>query len=305
MVVGCTAPRIVLLESDDSGSEVATDAASDSHESCRTFRLDGGVCSGHDDDGDCVPDTCDSCPSVVDAPLTGSVLDKGIETIPEGAACAHAFAPFDTVRTRLFFEPFDDPSHTFAVHTHTAIAGLHRGTSEITIGGAGVDGTGSPFLLFPTELPEDRPAVLITVMRIETGAGVLMRETDETRDTYDAYGCYVSATFQRFGPYRGAPPCGVDDCAAFMEVKTPWPVKLLGATRVGLRMSVANVAGGALVECELFDPAQPETLLRARTGSDYVVRTTFPEPVLHTGRAGLFTQAGATVFESVDVQIAP
>ncbi|MGZ3419737.1 MAG: hypothetical protein ACXWUG_24475 [Polyangiales bacterium] len=302
----CRAPLIVLEIEDASSDAAFGDVAIDTRPTCRTFRLDGGVCAGHDDDGDCVPDSCDSCPAVVDAPATGTVLSSGIGAIPETAVCAHAFAPFDTVRTRLFFEPFEDASHALAVHSNTATTGLHRGISEITLGGAAIDGTGSPWLTFPSiDVPPGRPAIVIAIMRVESGAGILMRTVDGSKfDTYYAYGCYLSVVTRRFGAFKAAPPCGVGGCSSTTDLKTPWPDRVPDTGRVGVRMSFADTDGGALVECELFDPEKPESLLLART-SDSVSRTTFPPPVYPSGRIGLFTESAPTVFESIDVQFAP
>src|SRR4051794_36373546 len=70
MLVTCAAPR-VIVEPTDAPTETEPEVTTDTRPACRTFRLDGGVCTGHDDDGDCIPDSCDSCPSIADAPKSG------------------------------------------------------------------------------------------------------------------------------------------------------------------------------------------------------------------------------------------
>ena len=96
VAAGCQAPTIHAADAGD-----AADAAGDAPV-CAPIRGPMGVCSEPaDEDGDCIPDSCDGCPNVFEKPPATA---PGPAMAAE--ACTSVHAPFDTLTKRVLFEPF-------------------------------------------------------------------------------------------------------------------------------------------------------------------------------------------------------
>ena len=92
LLVGCNAPAIEVTTADTGATDTAAaDVATDTREPCKTVKFDGAVCEGHDEDDDCTPDDCHSCPNVPQDPNFNA---PGKATA--GLACSY-LKPFDTI----------------------------------------------------------------------------------------------------------------------------------------------------------------------------------------------------------------
>ncbi|MBK7400710.1 MAG: thrombospondin type 3 repeat-containing protein [Myxococcales bacterium] len=301
----------------DADPEVATDSAPD------VYTLpDGRTCTGHEEDGDGVPDSCDNCPNVKNPGQEGGAI---------GTACLPA-EPFisASAANRLLFDPFRSLSSWKAVGAGAGqfVEGLD---GDSFLGGTTADGD----LRFVfNKIGAATGAVVLTteIANLEDAggsAGVLLRVTSDFRFYICALslvnGFAVARTPDIVAPATTAcsgGPCapvafaipGVGDAgpkAAQAAIpKDVLPVKV-GDT-VGLRASIttATPAGGDAagtvyeLECRVFNPRVPSTLLTKDPA--YALKVTIPVSKLYAnGEVGLYAQKSRASFTSVDVLSGP
>lgn len=287
--------------------DTATEAAGDSY-----TLPDGRVCTGHDEDGDGVPDDCDNCPNVANPDQAGGAI---------GTACAPSSA-FITDASRLLFDPF----RSFAWSTFGAGAGAFgAGTDGDSVKG-GSTGVDLPFAVAATGAGSSAVVVTTTVTITEEtsdnpgpGAGILLRVNSDPSRRF--FLCGVS-TVSGFAVQR-APDGGCnggvcapvtftvpDSDGGVTTAQLPIPADVphaIGAT-IGLRASATTSLGdgGILgdIECRVFDPKRPETL--QSTESKYAIKVTAGgSRWLASGEVGLYAQRAKAVFGSVDALRGP
>lgn len=306
---------------DELVSDVATEAAVDAVPEAYTLP-DGRVCSGHDEDGDGVPDNCDNCPNVKNPDQAGGAI---------GTACLPA-SPFiaPSSASRLLFDPFRSLSSWKPAGTGAGVfvEGLD---GDSFLGGTTADGD----LRFVFDkIGAGTSAVVLTteISLLEDGgtgsAGTLLRVTSDFRFYLCALslknGFAVARTPDIVAPATTA--CTGGPCApvAFavpggdsgpVAAQAPIPAaivpKAAGET-IGLRASITSGAattGDAAsvtheLECRVFNPRDPSTLLTKDPA--YALRVVIPVSKLYAnGEIGLYTQRARASFASVDVLTGP
>lgn len=292
----------------DTGVDSTTEAAVDSG----YVLADGRVCTGHDEDGDGVPDECDNCPNVANPDQAGGAI---------GTACAASKA-FITDATRLLFDPFR--SFTWiAAGSGAGVFGPGTDADSVVGGSTGVD---LPFAVAATGAGASAVVVTTTVTITEEtsdnpgpGAGVLLRVSSDASRKF--FLCGVS-TVSGFAAQR-APDggCSGGVCAPVTftvpgadggtsAAQLPLPAELphkIGDV-IGVRASATTSLGdGGILgdfECRVFDPKKPSTL--SSTDPAWAVKVTAGGAKwLSSGEVGLYAQRAKAIFGSVDVLRGP
>jgi hypothetical protein len=308
-LASCHAPAVAVDPPDarDDGSadgaETATDTFVDARV-CPTFRKDGDPCTGHDEDGDCIPDECDDCPGLANE-------DQIVGARAVGKECLHLEAPFAEATERFTFEDFTSmptwqhvlqfPAEDFVVDGDELVGGI-----------AGSSAT--PYLR-NTRSALGRTIVVTTVFTMVETPGVVAVMLDVEAAPARLFACVVNgATFEPV--YVGdTPRCGgagcpflpfFDDTGARVIANIPAKLKFAPGTRLGLRASLSSGAGGVTreLECRVFDPSSPTTL-QISSGSSYSLRVKVPT-VGWLGSSFALLASGTSVrFEHVDVLASP
>lgn len=306
---------------DELVSDAAVEAATDV--TPETYTLpDGRVCSGHDEDGDGVPDNCDNCPNVKNPDQAGGAI---------GTACLPA-APFIAASSasRLLFDPFRSLSSWKPAGTGAGafVEGLD---GDSFLGGTTAD---SDLRFVFDKIGAGTSAVVLTteIAVLEDGgtgsAGVLLRVTSDFRFYLCALslknGFAVARTPDIVAPATTActgGPCapvafavpGADGGSVAAQANIPPAIlpKVAGET-IGLRASITSGAattGDAAgvtheLECRVFNPRDPSTLLTKDPA--YALKVTIPVSKLYAnGEIGLYAQRARASFGSVDVLTGP
>lgn len=272
---------------------------------------DGRVCSGHDEDGDGVPDDCDNCPNVANPDQAGSDI---------GTACAPASA-FIAAPSRLLFDPF----RSFGWTTFGSGPGVFQSAPDGDSIAGGTTGVDLPFVVGMTGAGASAVVVTTTVTIVEEasdnagpGAGVLLRVNGSPTKRF--FLCGVS-TVSGFAAQR-APDGGctggvcaavtftyaVDGGTAPAQFTIPADIPHKIGDTIGLRASAtASLGDGGILgdfECRVFDPKRPETL--KSTDSKYAAKVTAGGARwMPSGEIGLYAQRAKAVFGSVDVLRGP
>lgn len=306
---------------DELVSDGATEAAGDVAPEAYTLP-DGRVCSGHDEDGDGVPDNCDNCPNVKNPDQAGGAI---------GTACLPA-SPFIAPSSagRILFDPFRSLSSWKPAGTGAGVfvEGLD---GDSFLGGTTAD---ADLRFVFNKIGAATSAVVVTteIAVLEDGgtgsAGVQLRVTGDFRFYLCALslknGFAVARTPDIVAPATTActgGPCapvafavpGGDGGPVAAQAAIPPAIlpKSAGET-IGLRASItsgAAVAGDAAsvtheLECRVFNPRDPSTLLTKDPA--YALKVVIPVSKLYpNGEIGLYAQRARASFGSVDVLTGP
>ncbi len=302
-------------DSDASSGDVSPDAPKDTAIADTTFVLpDGRSCTGHDEDGDGVPDECDNCPNVQNKSQTGGDV---------GDACKGNVA-FLPTSTRLLFDPLRSISgwKPFGAQPETGPAALFvvDKDGDSLLGGSTSDsdlrflvgGTGSG----------GSATVVTTIMDVQgedTGgsAGVLLRVTGSPQSKFFICALSVANGFAAArAPDTGCSGggCGpvafplslADGGVSIAQLAIPPEVPHGPSDTIGLRASVTKGDGATSgdFECRIFDPKVPSSVLT--TDTRYSVKVPVPTSRwLPSGEVGLYAQKSRTQFLSVDVLRGP
>lgn len=309
---GCTWDYTAQTTTEDATDDGEPDTASLPD----TYTLpDGRVCSGHDEDGDGIPDECDNCPNVANP---GQEVGSATAV---GARCAPPVA-FIAAPSRLLFDPFTSLDNWKLFGAGTGVFSLGPEGDSLVGGGLGKE---LPFVVGSVGAGASA-VVATTTMTIADeaveapfgSAGLLLRVSSDASKKF-----YLCAVSYRNGFALARAPdggCTGDVCAPVtftmpgdggaVPAQNPIPADIphkLGDT-IGIRMSVtASMGDGGIlgdVECRVFDPKRPETL--TSTDSKYALKVTagglrwFP-----SGEVGLYAQRARAVFGSIDVLRGP
>lgn len=282
---------------------------------------DGRVCTGHDEDGDGVPDECDNCPNVANPSQSGGAI---------GDACA-AGSAFITAPSRLLFDPFKSLMNwkafgsgggAFDLGTDgDSVIGGSTAPSECEVPDGGPTRCPLPYLLGSTGAGASAivATTTLTITDESSGsAGLMFRAFGAPKKFYI---CAVSAA-NGFAIARSPDPgcdggyCapitftmpGADGGSIAAQLPIPADVPRGIGTQIGLRASVTVSMGdgGILgdIECRIFDPKKPDTLL----GSDpkYSIKITAGGTRwFSSGEVGVYAQRSRATFGSIDILRGP
>jgi hypothetical protein len=319
IATGCTWPDYTVDQIDyDSAVEdaPAVDGDStvvDSGVDTGPFVLpDGRTCTGHDEDGDGVPDDCDNCPNVANATQgTGSV----------GDACKPPVA-FIPTATRLYFDPFKKLATDYKQFP-SADAGpltFSLGTDGDSILGGLTTDPDPPALRFVVGATgADGSAVVVTtVMTMQLSdrgnAGILLRVNGSPAKFFicalSVDDGFAAAHAPDSGCSGGA--CGAvafplptaDGGAVAAQVPIPSDIPHAIGDAIGFRASVTKSDTTGEFECRVFNPKLPSTL--QSSDPKYAVKVTVPSSRwLTAGEVGLYSQKAKTQFHSLEVLRGP
>lgn len=288
-VVACEAPPIGLAP---------TDAAIDTLDArvcAKVIGPDGMTCTGPDEDGDCIPDSCDDCPNVPQRVPSGRAA--GIAVV--GSDCQHPSTPFDQIGKRLRFEPCSSTGPW----SSSALVEGDRWSVAGGVAGLG-QGGGDPTWTLLSSSSRLVDVSVLARMRVIDGdtAGILFR-ADATFNL-KAYFCVIDS-----GRLMLAQPmaCALGGCTALLPLAD-------GDGTPSVRPIVANTSSwfylrGAIVgrtlECQAYPaPDNPgDGKLRDLPPNAYTVRAVVPDTatLLESGAVGFFANRTRVEISSVDV----
>jgi hypothetical protein len=284
--VGCDAPYVEIAPADTSVADTAPDAFV--YPDASKTLPDGAICSGHDEDLDGWPDTCDVCPGIHDTLQEVGDQDIGTACEVSGAAGTGSFQ-------RLFFDPLISLGDNWISGGPVAFGVLPESPDKFTGGSTTMSialALAAP--TFDTKTPLVVTAAIESVGSVaDNRTGVFLRGSPGG----DAFiGCGV----------RGASRLGIvvatgclSDCDPVQVVESdPFVVT---RQQQAIRMVARERAdGGADIDCWVFDTAVPEQL--TATGFPYKITATVDATQWGTNRprVGIFaknTRASVSWFE--------
>lgn len=322
---GCGWEYEVAATTSESGGETIEEETSTSDDGTDTSATDtpytlpdGRICTGHDEDGDGVPDECDNCPNVANPTQGGAAI---------GSACAPG-SDFIPSPTRLLFDPFRSLSSWKASGTGAGVFDMGPDMDSV-VGGStavsecetvapmrcplwfllGTTGAGSSSIVATTTFSVDDEA--------NGSAGLMLRANGDPKKFYLCALSIVNGFAVARAPDTG---CNGGFCAPItftmptdagaMAAQFPIPSEIphKPGDVIGLRASVtASMGDGGILgdfECRVFDPKKPESL--TSTDPLYRIKITaggtrwFP-----TGEVGVYAQRSRANFRSIDVLRGP
>lgn len=312
---GCGWDYAVVAENTDGEPDFGSDGGAEAEAGCTasdaTFTFpDGRVCTGHDEDGDGVPDECDNCPNVANPEQSGGTV---------GATCA---PPMDIIAApaRLLFDPFTSLGSWQPAGSGAGVFQLGGDCDSL----AGGDSTSEdlPFVTGMTGAGASAVVVTTTMTITAEGssggtAGVILRVNGDPKKFY------LCAVSTRFGFALARTPDGgctgglcapltlqdkVGDASVAEQFPIPSDVPHKIGDVIGVRASVTASEGDAgasgKFECRVFDPKNPATL--TSTDTKYVASSTRTGAQWYpSGEVGLYAQRARAVFGSIDVLRGP
>ncbi len=312
---------------DTSEAEAGADAADTASPGSDAPIADVHVCSGHDEDGDGVPDECDDCPNVPDPAQAGPAGLPGSGRV--GAACASAMLGADA--KRLAWDPF----LAFATPSSWRTFGAGAGAFALAPEGDSILGgsTGDLDLRFvsgPVGASPGSAGVAVTAIvsvLAEGGSlphtGLIARVGGATGGHFYMCGLGVGVGFFYLLSTSPGTSCDGGTCSpvafnydpgAAHTSQQPFPSDVSPALGrpIGVRITVTTAGGGADagattgdVACQLFDPAAPATLLAAEPA--HLMRLTIPTTSrwFGEGEVGVYAQGTKVRVHSLDVLTKP
>ena len=276
---------------------------------------DGRTCSGHDEDGDGVPDECDNCPNVPNADQSGGDI---------GVACA-APTSFASPAKRLYFDPFKNigPFQSFGNAPDGGVGGLFAEDKDgdSFLGGTIVDddirfvvgstGSAGSAVIATTSIVvhEEDPSGSAGIILRVTGADASKRFFLCGLNTQSGFGVAHTPDTGCGGGSCGAvafaiklPDGGTDPAQSPMPSDVPHKI----GDAIGLRASVTMGDGATSgeFECRVFDPKKPSTL--QSTDAQYALRVTVASSRwIPSGEVGLYTKKSKAQFLSLDILRGP
>ena len=275
---------------------------------------DGRTCTGHDEDGDGVPDECDNCPNVANT-------TQGLGNVGDACKPSAAFIP---TPTRLYFDPFKKLSSDYKQFTDS-----DAGPAPFTLGSDGDSIVGGlatdpdvpppPFRFITGATGADVSAITVTtVMTMQASnrgnAGIILRVNGAPAKFLICALSVDDGFAAAHAPDSGCSggPCGAvafplptaDGGAIAAQVPIPADVPHAIGDAIGFRASITKSDTAGDFECRVFNPKVPSTL----TSSDakYAVKVSVPSSRwLAAGEIGLYSQKAKTQFNSVDVLRGP
>jgi hypothetical protein len=275
---------------------------------------DGRTCTGHDEDGDGVPDECDNCPNVVNPTQTAT------GTVGDACKPSTLFIP---AATRLYFDPFRKLASEYK-----QFPSPDAGPLPFTIGGDGDSIIGGvpdpetpppPFRFIVAATGADTSAITVTtVMTMQLSergnAGILLRVSGSPPKFFicalsvdDGFAAAHAPDVGCNGAACGAvafPLPTADGGAVAAQVPIPADIPHAIGDAIGFRASVTKSDTSGDFECRVFNPKAPATLTSSDTR--YAVKVTVPSSRwLAAGEVGLYSQRAKTQFHSLDVVRGP
>ncbi len=234
---------------------------------------DGRVCTGHDEDGDGVPDECDNCPNVKNPGLAGhDIGDACNSNMLNGLTTRLAWDPFLTFTPGTIWNYFGSADGAFALDTdNDSILGGSTGDADLR------------FLAGPVGASPGASGVAVTaVVSIEAeagslpNAGLLARVDGSAGKQFFLCGYRAGAGMfnllrSQTGTSCDGGSCGVSafdydsGVASTSQLDFPSDVPHAIGTRVGLRITVTAGGGDGGttpgdIECRVFNPDFPDAL---------------------------------------------
>lgn len=288
-VSACEAPPIRL-------ADAGTDGGVDAPKTCPTvYGPDGAPCTGPDEDGDCIPDTCDDCPNVPQPLPPGRA--GGIATV--GRACVHPSPPFDQLAKRLRFDACTTPGPW----SPTALNEADRWSVREGVAGLGQAGGAPTWALLSSAANLEDVSVLARIRLVEgETAGILLRV--DTLSSLRGYFCLVDAGKLRIVESQA---CTVSGCNLLLPlddggVPSMRPIPIPDTSQwFYLRATVV----GRTLECQAYPASDDPGGIRLREAppNGNTVRAVVPESqaLLARGNIGFFARFTRLEVSSVDV----
>lgn len=297
-LLGCSAPRVEITVHDgsvDGGDAAAEDTAPYVFPDARRELADGGLCQGHDEDGDGWPDECDDCPNLPDPEQGKSPLSA------LGSLCTPS-PPFESATKRVFFDPF-----------------VRLGSKWVVGGGEGAFTVGDrqPDLLSGGRAYRE---LQVAVARLGLGNRTTVATLPVSRrlgiggcsmgivarvsaDLATFFACGISSeTFVLLRTPKGG--CAVGEDCALVELAFKTIPRLVDRDRVGVRFSVADTPTGGRLECRLY--ALDNLVTLSADPSQYVLGLDVAQADwLAGGDVGVYARWTEASLPSIDVIASP
>jgi hypothetical protein len=277
---------------------------------------DAKVCAGHDEDGDGIPDDCDSCPNVPSALSAKAVGDECNSPILGGLTTRLAWDPFLAFAPPARWATFGPVNGSFALGPDgDSIVGGSTSDDDLRfLAGPAAAGPGAAGVAVTAVLSVTAEGSMIpsagVIARVDgtagkqfflcgvgAGVGYFYLLHTATGSTCDGGACNLNA----FNYDGGA--------ANTSQLAFPKDVPHALGSKIGVRMTVTagNAVGDAGastgdVECRVFDPSAPSALLT--TDSRYAIRLSIAPPAsrwIAAGDVGVYVQRAKVRVDSVDV----
>jgi hypothetical protein len=324
LAFGCSFPDYVAdgVLPAETGADAVIDTAPEAPVDTGPYILtDGRVCTGHDEDGDGVPDECDNCPNIANPGLAGKDI---------GDACNATSLGFTT---RLAFDPFTAFSTSkWAYFGQTTGAFVLAADNDSVTGGnttiLGATDTDLRFIAGPVGASPDASGVAVTsVVTIKeegaatASAGLVARVAGTTGKQFFLCGVNSNGVFvlARTDP---AKPCTGGACSALAftigeggtsQAAFPSDVPHGIGQPIGIRMVVAASAGGDAgttggdVECRVFNPSAATAASTLQSGDPkYSIKVTVPPSRwIGAGDVGVYALASKIQIHSMDILKGP
>jgi hypothetical protein len=283
--------------------ETGVDAASDSADAKHDVRyIDGTDCSdGHDEDGDTIPDRCDTCPSV---PSFEQIYETDPLYRTVGRHCA-AGSAFKAAKRRVFFDPFTtlDDARWINAGGYVIDAPVGGPKDDFLSGGSFTDTT--PRMIQTRAAMVAGSTVVVTMVdRQSFGASVdsLVGPVARVGSAPSRFvGCFIYRSDQIALGVVDAAGCTLSVCPITLKKTLAIPTSLYGvdkALHLGIRLSVARGTSEGLVECRFFDAIDRGTLYDER----YAVSDTLAgDEWIGAGEIGIMSIHGGQRWASIDV----
>jgi hypothetical protein len=317
LAFGCSFPDYTTSTGEDSSTDLGVDTAPDAPVCVGPYILtDGRACTGHDEDGDCVPDECDNCPNIANPGLAGKDV---------GDACASSMLGF---ATRLALDPFTSFSGWQYYGSTTGAFQLAPDGDSIIGGSLSTGSTPDPDLRFiagPTgNGPGSAGVALTAIVTIQAedpianlpSAGLLARVNGTTGKEFFLCGVSTSVGFV-LARTDAANPCDGGACnpllipleAGSSQAAFPSDVPHAIGQQIGIRITITGASGDAGttsgdIECRVFNPLVPSTL--QSTDPKYAIRATLPTSRwIASGDVGAYAIRSKIQIHSMDILKGP
>jgi hypothetical protein len=296
LLLGCEAPHISVAAAPDS----ATDSSVDAPKTCKEILgPDSKVCTGPDEDDDCIRDACDDCPNVPqEVPVVRAPGQAAV-----GKSCM-MFAPFDTVTRRLFFDPFTD------VAAWTEITPpLGPDEALHIVDGAAQFGFAGDRVAWVDATNTAADVIATTVFEAAGRMGVVLRYSPVERTGYT---CTVIGALLEIATIQ-CTSGDFGDCR-FKLMTTPGGVTLSKSVptwerRMLLRAAIIATPTGAKLACQAFPaPKTVDDIKATLRNVDEVDKWTLTADLVNpaaSGAVGMFSRGGQARISSFDVLSSP
>ncbi|MGZ3448839.1 MAG: hypothetical protein ACXVEF_04530 [Polyangiales bacterium] len=280
---GCDAPYVEIAPAQDT-SVSDTDPDAYVFPEASVTLPDGAICSGHNEDGDRWPDSCDDCPGIHES--NQDVGEQGI-----GTACEVGGVAGGTYR-RVFFDPLTSLGDNWISGGPVAFGVLPESPDKLT-GGS----TTSSMALALAAPTFDTKTPLVVTAAIEAVGSIAENRTGVFLHASPGGDSFVGCGV------RGAGRLGIvvatkclSDCTPLVLVESE-PFVVTRAQQAIRMVARERADGGADIDCWLFDTANPADLQEPPKVTATVDATQWGTDRPRVGLFAKNTRASAAWFE--------